>query len=119
MKTKLHKLAFLSALALISMQDTNAQAYLGIPFGGTATKIGVAVGVGDKLQMENFDSLPGNVDGASYVGDTANPIDPTAGEAATYYDVNTSAEGEALLFYYMPSKLQRLTSSLHQHQQLQ
>lgn len=99
MKTKLHKLTFLFALALISMQDTNAQAYLGIPFGGTATKIGVAVGVGDKLQMENFDSLPANVDGASYVGDTSNPIDPTPSEAATYYDVNTSAEGEANIEY--------------------
>lgn len=99
MKTKLHKLVFLSALTIVGMQGANAQDYKGIPFGGTATKIGVTLGVGDKLQMENFDRLPSNVDGANYVGDTANPIDPTPAEAATYYEVNTSTEGEANLEY--------------------
>ncbi len=99
MKTKLHKLVFLSALAIIIVQGANAQDYKGIPFGGTATKIGVTLGVGDKLQMENFDRVASNVDGANYVGDTATPIDPTPGEAATYYEVNTSLEGEANLEY--------------------
>lgn len=99
MKIKLYKTLLSTALEFMGIQGANAQAYLGTPFGGTATKNGIAVGVVDKLQMENLDRLPSNVDGANYTGDTATPIDPAPGEAATYYEVNTSGEGEANLEY--------------------
>ncbi|PQJ76603.1 T9SS type A sorting domain-containing protein [Polaribacter glomeratus] len=64
MKTKLHKALFIGALALLGAQTSQAQGdnvYLGEPFGGTAIKIGATGVVGSvtRMELENFDSLPG------------------------------------------------------------
>ncbi|MFH4966992.1 T9SS type A sorting domain-containing protein [Gaetbulibacter sp. M240] len=95
MKTTLLKILFFSIATFVGIFVSQAQNYLGVPFGGTAIQIGTAVGAADKLEFENFDSLSGSVDGANYTGDTVNPIDPTTGEAATYYDASAGNLGDS------------------------
>ena len=92
MKTKLLKTLCL-IIAAFGLNSLYAQNYKGTPFTGTAIQIGTAVGVGNKLEIENFDRIAGNINGANYIGDTTNPIDPTLGEEATYYDSTPGNSG--------------------------
>lgn len=87
MKTTLHRTLLVGAIAFIGLQSTNAQDYLGTPFGGVATKIGTAVGTADKLELENFDSIGTFADGFNIGGNMS------ASAFGTYWDKSTAAGG--------------------------
>ncbi|PQJ72627.1 T9SS type A sorting domain-containing protein [Polaribacter butkevichii] len=87
MKTKLHKALFIGALALLGAQTSQAQQYFGEPFGGTAQKIGTAVGVSDKIQLEDFDGLQGFPDGFNIGANFS------ADAFGTYYDKSAGGNG--------------------------
>lgn len=98
MKTKLHNtlLVLVFAIVLMGAQLISAQQYLGLPYGGTALKIGETVGVGVKLQLENFDSVASNVDGAPiYAAGTAptGEVKPLNNPGGTYYDAASGNSG--------------------------
>lgn len=83
MKTKLHKVLFLGALALMGIQLSNAQgAYFGIPFSGTAIKVGETVGIEAKVQLEDFDSVDNGFTDGFNVGAASS----TADKFGTYWD---------------------------------
>ena len=88
MKTKLLKTLCVT-IAVFGLNGLSAQQYLGVPYGGTALKIGETVGAGVKLQLENFDGVAGNVDGAAiYTAGTAptGEVKPFNNPGGTYYD---------------------------------
>lgn len=95
MKLNLHTKLFLAVFGftLLGSQAVSAQDYQGVPFTAVfptlvePLEIGTAVGVGDKVQVEYFDAMPGDDAGAN-IGATQ----PGNGIPGTYFDKSVDGD---------------------------